>query len=241
MQKELMAGTAKSRLAFDPRTKIFVLLVITVVMMGGTIEGVGIIVRPVLALIPFLLLLIEGKRKGAWMFLLLFMLASFGESWVLPHTAGAVNLILVVATGLVTRFLPCFMMGYYLVTTTVVSEFIAAMERLHITKKIVIPLSVMFRFFPTVLEEAHAVRDSMRMRGIGGAIALKSPVKALEYRVVPLMVSVVKIGEELSASALTRGLGNPGKRTNICHIGFHLRDLIFFAAAGIPALCTVLF
>lgn len=35
----------------------------------------------------------------------------------------------------------------------------------------------------------------------------------LEYRLVPLMVSVVKIGDELSAAALTRGLGAPVKRT----------------------------
>lgn len=49
-------------------------------------------------------------------------------------------------------------------------------------------------------------------------------MKMLEYRVVPLMVSCVKIGDELSAAALTRGLGAPVKRTNICKIGFSARD-----------------
>lgn len=48
----------------------------------------------------------------------------------------------------------------------------------------------------------------------------------VEYRLVPLMVSVVKIGDELSAAALTRGLGAPVKRTNVCQIGFHVQDLI---------------
>ena len=37
----------------------------------------------------------------------------------------------------------------------------------------------------------------------------KNPFLMLEYRLVPLMVSVVKIGDELSAAALTRGLGAP--------------------------------
>ena len=46
--------------------------------------------------------------------------------------------------------------------------------------------------------------------------------------VIPLMISVVKIGEELSAAALTRGLGAPVKRTDICKIGFHLQDIILF-------------
>lgn len=44
------------------------------------------------------------------------------------------------------------------------------------------------------------------MRGI---TTLRSPMKMLEYRVVPLMISIAKIGEELSAAALTRGLGAP--------------------------------
>lgn len=79
-------------------------------------------------------------------------------------------------------------------------------------------------FFPTISEEYRAIRDAMKMRGIrmGG----KNPFLMVEYRLVPLMVSVVKIGDELSAAALTRGLGAPVKRTNVCKIGFHIQDLI---------------
>ena len=67
----------------------------------------------------------------------------------------------------------------------------------------------------------------MRMRGIrfGG----KHPGRMLEYRLVPLMISIVKIGDELSAAALTRGLGAPGKRTDICSIGFHMQDVLMIA------------
>ena len=50
----------------------------------------------------------------------------------------------------------------------------------------------------------------------------------LEYRIIPLMISVIKIGDELSAAALTRGLGAPVKRTNICKIGFHIQDVLAF-------------
>ena len=57
--------------------------------------------------------------------------------------------------------LPGFIMGYYLVSTTTVSEFVAAMERMHVPEKIVIPVSVVFRFFPTVKEEYAAIRDAM--------------------------------------------------------------------------------
>ena len=86
-------------------------------------------------------------------------------------------------------------------------------------------LSVMFRFFPTVAEEWSAIGDAMRMRGVrfGGGKA----GTILEYRIVPMMICSVKIGEELSQAALTRGLGGPVKRTNICKLGFHVQDVIF--------------
>ena len=45
------------------------------------------------------------------------------------------------------------------------------------------------------------------------------------------MISITKIGEELSAAALTRGLGSPTKRTNICKIGFNMIDAIFIIVA----------
>lgn len=64
----------------------------------------------------------------------------------------------------------------------------------------------------------------MKMRGIylrGGKAA-----SILEYRLVPMLMCCVKIGEELSAASLTRGLGGPVKRTNICEIGLHVQDII---------------
>lgn len=43
---------------------------------------------------------------------------------------------------------PSVVMGYFVVTTTTVSEFVAAMERLHLPQQITIPMSVMFASFP---------------------------------------------------------------------------------------------
>ena len=116
------------------------------------------------------------------------------------------------------------MVGAFLVASTSVSDFLAAMKRMRVSEKILIPLSVIFRFLPTIGEENAAIRDAMRMRGIrfGG----KHPGRMLEYRLVPLMISIVKIGDELSAAALTRGLGAPGRRTDLCEIGFHWQDVL---------------
>jgi energy-coupling factor transporter transmembrane protein EcfT len=76
----------------------------------------------------------------------------------------------------------------------------AAMERMHATQKLVIPLSVVFRFLPTVKEGAASINDAMRMRGVqfGG----RKAGDMLEYRLFPMMICSVKIGEYLSAAPL---------------------------------------
>ena len=87
-------------------------------------------------------------------------------------------------------------------------------------------------------EEYHAIGDAMRMRGIrfGG----KKTVKMLEYRFVPMMICSIKIGEELSAAALTRGLGAPVRRTNICKIGFKALDIVLITFCAVLFILTIL-
>ena len=211
------ATTEKRKgILLDPRTKLILLLTITTLMFSTSNEGIMNIVKPCLSLVPFALILSERRFKTAVCFIL--------ERIALTSLSGLLSFIVLAVTSIMTRFAPGIMTGAYLISSTSISEFIGAMERMHITEKIVIPMSVIFRFFPTISEEYQAIRDAMKMRGIrfGG----KNPFLMLEYRLVPLMVSVVKIGDELSAAALTRGLGAPVKRTNVCQIGFHVQDLI---------------
>jgi energy-coupling factor transport system permease protein len=96
----------------------------------------------------------------------------------------------------------------------------------------------MIRFFPTVAEENAAISDAMRMRGI--RLFGLNVMDTLEYRMVPLMMSAVKIGEDLSASALTRGLGAPIQRTNICKIGFSWLDYGFVFGSIVAILLFIL-
>ena len=67
------------------------------------------------------------------------------------------------------------------------------------------------------------------MRKLGFSHFFSKPVEILEYRLVPLMISVVNIGEDLSASALTRCLGREDSRTNISRCGFGVIDYVLFA------------
>lgn len=183
----------------------------------------------VLAGLPFLLLIVNGQKKTAVIYGSLFVLAVIAnyikDIATLPQLLNGIVVLLI---ALVLRLFPTFMMGYYIIKSTKADEFVSSMERWHVSKKVLIPIAVVFRFVPTMQEESQSITEAMRMRGIqfGTKKFWKSPGTILEYRLIPLLISVVKIGDELSAAALTRGLGNSVKRTNIAQIGFSKNDAI---------------
>ena len=147
MSRELLASQKNhSGIVLDPRTKLAVLTTIAVFILGGSYEGVMQYYIIVLAAIPLLLLLSTGKWKGAVLYLLIFGGSLCLELFGLSYLTGVANFIAVAIVGLFLRFTPGIVMGYFVVTTTTVSEFVAAMERLHLPQQITIPMSVMFRF-----------------------------------------------------------------------------------------------
>lgn len=223
----------KHYISFDPRTKLLLLITITTLLLSTGNEGRMNIIKPILSAVPLLLLLIEKRFKTAGKYLILYSLCFLLERIALTRTEGVFSFLLLAMCSIMTRFAPGIIMGAFLLASTSISEFIAAMQKMHIPEQIVIPLSVIFRFFPTIKEEYRAINDSMRMRGIG--FGGRNPFLIIEYRLIPLMFSMIKIGDELSAASLTRGLGAPVKRTNVCKIGFHIQDIFMII------LCIVCF
>lgn len=233
------SASVHTQIRLDPRTKLYLLLAVNVIMLNSNTVGTSAYIKALLAVIPFLLLLTSRRRNGAVCFAIFYLAAQCGRIFLYNQTTGVADIIIRMLIELMLRFVPGMTLGYYMLSTTRVGEFLAAMERIHLTQKLTIPLSVMFRFLPTIAEEYCSIRDAMRMRGIAGIFG-KNPSAALEYRMVPLMMSIVKIGNELSAAALTRGLGSPVKRTNICKIGFCVWDAVFSLMATASAVSYLL-
>lgn len=223
----------------DPRTKLLILITVTTFALGGAGGDATAKTIPILCMAPFVLLLTAKRFRTAFIGIILFAGSSILLKYANAHNMGGfLYYIILGSCGLLGRFLPCIMMGRYLMESTTVSEFTAAMKKIHVSDNIIIPLSVMFRFFPTVMDEADSIGSAMKMRGIsfGG----KHSSKMIEYRLVPLMTCCVNIGEELSAAALTRGLGGEVKRTNICKVGFHLQDYIAIAICIVPWILLIM-
>jgi len=238
MKMETLRRETGDGLKLDPRTKLLLMLTISVFVLGSAGGGIMVWVRPVLSVISFALLLCDRRIAAAVLYGAAYSICYAAWWFLLPLVTGMLNFVILTVCSLFCRFLPGFMTGYYLVRSTTVSEFTAGMRRMHISDKIVIPLSVMFRFFPTVAEESRFVQDAMRMRGI--RLGSRKSSRILEYRVIPVMTCAVKIGDELSAAALTRGLGAPVRRTNLCEIGFRAQDIAVIAVCLSAALCFLL-
>ena len=131
----------------------------------------------------------------------------------------------------------------FLIKTTRISQLIAALSALHLPLFVIIPLSVMLRFIPTVQEEWDGVRKAMAFRGISlepGAV-IRAPFKTNEYILIPLLFSCISVMDELASASLARGLDAERKRTSYEAAKMRLPDYIiillfvgiaFYAAVG---------
>ena len=200
------------------------LLAVNIIMISGGAVGVEYVLRMICAALPFLLLLSIKHFRTAFIYFILLGAAVYCEGLVLPNTHGVCGILLMIPCGILTRFMAGYMMCWYTVRSTSVSEFVTAMEKMHVPYFLTIPMSVMFRYFPTLGEEYRSIHDAMKMREIGQSV--KNPFTYIEYVLVPIMMSTVRIADELSAASLTKGLSAGGKRTHICQIRLNALDIL---------------
>lgn len=222
---------------FDPRAKFLALIIVASLLLSIGNEGLMGLVRIVLALVPFVLLVLSRNIKSGVTYIFIYLVA-YGLSVISSmFLSGPLLFLALGATGIMRQFLPGVMMGYWFVSTTTVSEFMAACDRIRLTQSIEIPLVVMMRYFPTFAQDYSQISDAAKMKALGLS---QGPITAVENRLVPLLASAVRGGEDLSAAALTRGLGAPIHRTNICEIGFHACDMMLLSVCALGAILVFL-
>ena len=185
------------------------------------------------------LFFLNGQAKTAVKLLLFFgVLAAL--SYV-PQDAGFWGVIVLPAAFMVRRFMLPIVAGKYLIDSTPIGLLMSALEKLKMPANIVITLSVMFRFFPTLGEEYRCIKNAMKMRGIGlNALNVVShPLLMLEYVMVPLLSSASRIGDELAAAGHTKGVDAPGKKIRYKTARFGIAD-IFVSLYIIAGFCVII-
>lgn len=178
---------------------------------------------------------IAKARAGMRLSVLYFGLLAV-DLFVVPRAGESVllNLLSLVSVG-VRMMLPCIITGAYAFSTTTVGELTAALRRMHLPESIIIPCAVVVRFFPTVGEDYRHIRAAMALRGIaaGRGALLRHPVQSLEYILMPLLMNSNNVAQDLSAAALTKGIGLPGRHTCMTELRLTVWDFLY------PALCTL--
>lgn len=141
------------------------------------------------------------------------------------NPVGDYLLFILVGLG---KLLPIIVVGAFIAGTSKVSEIIYALRRLHMPQWVVIPVSVLFRFFPTIRQDYHQIRKAMKFRGIAVTTAdmFRRPLRTMEYIYVPLLSNAANVAGDLTAAALTRAITDPGPKTSLVSVRFTPVDAI---------------
>ena len=130
----LLSKKTEQGLRLDPRTKLLLIFIISIFVMGGTGgEAMGLI-RLVLCVVPAILLLTSKQCAKAVGYIAVFSAFYAVQIYVLPHLTGILNFLVLFTTGFFCRILPSVAIAAYAVKTTTVSELISGMERIHMPK-----------------------------------------------------------------------------------------------------------
>ena len=211
-EKELSKGR------LDPRTKLFITIVALLVMACTNIKLVMS-----LEILIFILAIVEGFFVTSFIGII-----TVGALW-LTYFVCPVSILTFFAD-----FLPRMVMPFLALQTIILksegTRTLAAFRKLHVPEKLIMILSVIFRFFPVLSNDIKLMNQSIKTRGVFQKISqkIKAFPQYLEVMIVPLALRVIKIGETLSASAETRGIDLRGKRTSYITLKMSALDIIFF-------------
>ena len=167
-----------------------------------------------------------GRWKNAAQIGIIYMILQYWAYWMLQqeHVSG-----MIVAATMLRRFM---LLGAFItpLVTVEIGSLVAAMYKLKLPRFLIITMTIIFRFLPTIREEYRAVRTSQKFRGIGRSIinVILHPVIFYETLLVPLMIRIMKISDELSAAAMLRGANRKGNGTCFRDVKIIPTDIIAF-------------
>ena len=219
------------KLHLDPRTKLFLILLCVL----NAMLAPDLYFQFALVTLIGLLAVFSGKWRYALRGILAYGLICVFTVWCMGVLTGTWRTMFVAFLGLVHKVYACGMLAGLVISTTKVGEFLSAMARLHMPKKLTIPIAVMLRYLPTIREDWRFIKDAMCLRDVSPTLwgFLKAPALTVNCIYVPLLTAASKAADELSIASVTRGIENPKPRTCLINIRMQAADflvLVLFAA-----------
>ena len=167
-----------------------------------------------------------GQWKKAVSFAVLYGLLFW---WYLALIGGEEVSGIIVPVILFRRFL---LIGAFItpLMSVDIGVLVASMHKMHLPRFIILTMAIIFRFFPTLREEYRLVRTSQKFRAIGRSIfnIILHPITFYETLIVPLAIRIMRISDELSASAMLRGADRKGNGTCFREVKITILDYFVF-------------
>lgn len=210
----------------DFRTKIFLTNVIGITAIESSLGRRYYYLGILIAIFPYILALFDRKWSLLIKGLLYTSVAILVQRLLFTLPQNFFTMILNLYVGITIRVLPGIMMGYYALVTTKMSDLVYSLQKIRLPNFLIIPVSVMFRFFYSIKEDYMKINDAMYMHGLTMKNFFKEPAKILEYKFVPLLMITSQTADNVAISAMTRGMRVDGERSSISNASLKLQDYI---------------
>ncbi|MCO7127056.1 energy-coupling factor transporter transmembrane protein EcfT [Sporolactobacillus shoreicorticis] len=213
---------------FDVRLQFAMLILCSILVFIVGTTGLSAV-----AVIAFLFLLSQGLIKQAFKWIIIFfglLVCSVGLFHAPWSVLNYLNFILLI----ILRFIPLLMVAASLGVLPT-GELVAGLKKLKIPESILLTLTVALRFFPILMDEIKMINDSAYLRGLSVRDwrNWKHPLILFEHMIVPLLMRTLKLVDDLSASASTRGIDAPGEKTSLYQIKFRQFDVVNVILIGL--------
>ncbi|MFR9277475.1 energy-coupling factor transporter transmembrane component T [Peptoniphilus senegalensis] len=210
----------------DFRTKIFLTNVIGITAIEGSLGRRYYYLGILIAIFPYILALFDRKWSLLIKGLLYTSVAILVQRLLFTLPQNFFTMILNLYVGITIRVLPGIMMGYYAIVTTKMSDLVYSLQKISLPNFLIIPVSVMFRFFYSIKEDYMKINEAMYMHGLTMKNFFKEPAKILEYKFVPLLMITSQTADNVAISAMTRGMRVDGERSSISNESLKLQDYV---------------
>ncbi len=241
---------------FDPRTKIFALLLVSVaallfssllamatvfvfVLAIAVISGMGKRLGRALTLIsPFLavIVILDGffpKVSSGPVFF-------SADLWFMHSEVTFVGILFAITMGL--RFLSIAGFSFLFIMTTSHDDFIKSLTSMRIPPTLSFSLGYALRSTSTLAEDVHNIMDAQASRGMdfenGGLVKSKTNLMAL---FTPVTVSLLKRSKHVTDAMQSRGFNRTTRKTIYHPCTFcRIDGVMFFTLAGLIALLVII-
>ncbi|UTC79124.1 energy-coupling factor transporter transmembrane protein EcfT [Treponema sp. OMZ 799] len=228
LAEQIRTYTSKKRTILDPRTIVFLNIVLSLITTVSSSLSANIFIFFVSLSIVCLFKMYKKAIKYTLIFFLALALP-FGIR-ALPDLPiqFLINSVSLIAMG-VQKFLPFLMAATVIFNKVDTKSLVSSLNKMRLPKSIMLGFTVAVRFLPTIKKEMIIITNSMKMRGIelGAKSIFFHPIRSLEYALVPVLFRAVSLADDMTAAALVKGAESPKTAAELFKIKFEITDYSF--------------